>query len=788
MLRGAFRALLVAALVLFAAAGPAFAQVGPGELVVTVIDADTKTALENAELFLIGPVQTSALTNKTGILRFEEVPPGLYRARIQLRGYQTSNVNDFEVNDGRRVTLTVALVPNQVIGRIVAHSSTTANSTDINENSALRRISDSLYDALGQLAGVNVSQNSNGTDGAVTISLRGRDESQTGISIGGIPISGASQGAVLRALGSDLFSGASVDFSGNAGNIAGRVNYNLLEPTKQWVTRFSDSYSTFDRSSFSSSITGSVGKLGIAAQYSHRSTGSPFDGLTYEDQSGTTYQHDGGARLTAELLRLRYALTERTTLNAGLILSNSGGSPACPVLTELVVCGYGVGLKNGGHFMFGSMGLQSLIGNVALKIDFSTYGGSFIQNRLQAVIAGTPAPSEDIYQYQQNAGTVALNATLRRHALALSYNASAERDVYTPVDLLFSMPSLYAPTSSSLNLTDTYKINTKFSVRGGISSAYATGANASALESAGANWQPSKSDTFDASAQFGSAQPTGTGNAVFSEPSLLTFTCDGVTRVGGPGDPGTSQSSTSYNASWTHTWRTGLLTGSLYRQVQDGQNFYAPVPFASEPAGYFPAGYIAALQQAWSRPLACGGLPFDINRLYVSQSLAGTLRRYEGLNVSGRFNAGRNVVIFPNYAVTAATLLSGDPRLASPFSYVITGSQLPYRPLHTASVVVDALQPKAGLEWIANAQYAGPNNGQRLNAYTQVNFGVTRALSRGALTAFVSNLFNTDSGIFYTTQNAYPLPLAGGGSIAQNAQPLTPRSFTVQYTVRTARH
>jgi hypothetical protein len=66
-----------------------------------------------------------------------------------------------------------------------------------------------------------------------------------------------------------------------------------------------------------------------------------------------------------------------------------------------------------------------------------------------------------------------------------------------------------------------------------------------------------------------------------------------------------------------------------------------------------------------------------------------------------------------------------------------------------------------------------------------VNAGVSRALARGTLTAFISNLTNVDSGIFWTTQYGYRLPLAGGGVAVQPANPLTPRSVTIQYSVRT---
>ena len=136
---------------------PAAAQIAPGELVITVVDAATKAPLENAEVFLVGPVQTSALTPKAGLLRFEEAPAGLYRVKVQLRGYQAATLTDVEVPDGRRITVRVSLVAAGLseIGHVQARSSASVSSQDVNENSVVRRISDSLNDALGQLAGVS---------------------------------------------------------------------------------------------------------------------------------------------------------------------------------------------------------------------------------------------------------------------------------------------------------------------------------------------------------------------------------------------------------------------------------------------------------------------------------------------------------------------------------------------------------------------------------------------------------------------------------------------------------
>src|SRR5437660_6430970 len=100
MLRRFLIAAVSAALVSPVRPLPAAAQIAPGELVITVADAATKAPLENAEVFLVGPVQTSALTPKAGLLRFEEAPAGLYRVKVQLRGYQAATLTDVEVPDG----------------------------------------------------------------------------------------------------------------------------------------------------------------------------------------------------------------------------------------------------------------------------------------------------------------------------------------------------------------------------------------------------------------------------------------------------------------------------------------------------------------------------------------------------------------------------------------------------------------------------------------------------------------------------------------------------------------
>src|SRR4030088_1209586 len=130
--------------------------------------------------------------------------------------------------------------------------------------------------------------------------------------------------------------------------------------------------------------------------------------------------------------------------------------------------------------------------------------------------------------------------------------------------------------------------------------------------------------------------------------------------------------------------------------------------------------------------------------------------------------------------VTAA-----DQRFTGFDRTLILSSQIPGRPLHTGNLTIDAMQPWSGIEFLANARYVGPNNNQRLAPFTLVNVGLSPALGWGRITVFASNLFNTESGNFSTLQYAQPIPLSGGGTLLQAANPNTPRQYTVTYSCNT---
>ena len=89
------------------------------------------------------------------------------------------------------------------------------------------------------IGGVDVTQDSNDPNAPQTISLRGHDESQTAITLDGIPL-GAPGSAVEPALDQhrSVHRAPGVSFGAQAGALGGSVNFRTLQPTQTWQSRF----------------------------------------------------------------------------------------------------------------------------------------------------------------------------------------------------------------------------------------------------------------------------------------------------------------------------------------------------------------------------------------------------------------------------------------------------------------------------------------------------------------------------------------------------------------------
>jgi hypothetical protein len=381
---------------------------------------------------------------------------------------------------------------------------------------------------------------------------------------------------------------------------------------------------------------------------------------------------------------------------------------------------------------------------------------------------------------------LAASATLTkdRHTFTLSGSTYAGITTFTPtVDSSgFVRASTFATASRSVQLADSYKVNDKLTLGPNLSYAGTTGAGSSLLAGASAAWRPTGSDSYNASLSVGSSQPANGLVRSFSDPLSARINCfAGTAQVSGPGDLPGHQSALSYDVGWTHSWTHGQFSLDAYRQSQSGQLVGAQVTANS--LGLGPGNpFYDALYGYYSNVCGNGALPLSA---YVQQQVGGTTRVYQGYTATARLGIGRNVVVIPSYSTTGAMVTAADPRYTGLDSTLVLNEQIPGRPVHTGNLTVDAFHPPSGLELLANAHYVGANNNQRLAPYALVNLGLSHALGIGRITVFASNLFNTEAGAFSTLQYAQPIPLSGGGSLLQAANPNSPRQYTVSFSFNT---
>jgi hypothetical protein len=779
------------AVMYFAGAGTAVADTDTGEITITVVDARSSGPVADARALLIGPTTASSLTTSGGKIDYTDVPAGIYRVRVFRTGFQPGISKDFEVLSGRAVAVRVELAPVEqsglkVIGSVTARSSVNISSSDINDTSAVRRLSDSLTDALDKLAGVSVTQSSGDPSSTVTVSLRNHDESQTAVTLDGIPLGPSGSGVNLRGLNTDLFSGASASFSPSAGSLGGSLNFRTLQPTQTWQERLSGTTGTYDRSNYQLAETGSIGRLGLALQHTWRGSNNPLTGRTYLDASGLDYAHEGESQSLGDFLKFRYRIDDRTTFSGTGISSNSRIEPLCTQFVTLVPCGAGPGNQTTGHFAFGYGTLQSLVGNVAASLSIYANSSRSDSDFSDRYVEGLPSPSHDVMTMFSRGIAYSASAAQGRHTLTFSGNTYAATNGSTPLaGSQFEVPFTNQIASSTESLQDAFKASDQLAYTTHLSVAATSGAGAGLLGGFGATWRPQKNDALEGNLSFGSSQPGTNVSKSFSDPATARYNCAGNNAVvNGPGDSAGPQSSVSADLGWTHQLAWGSFTLDVFRQHQTGQLINALVNANSEPAGYFPDGYIAAVASSYQGALVCGTdsalLPGNV---WVMQSIGGTARTYQGFDLSGRFALGRYVVVLPTYSTNSAVLTAADARLVSAISTSIVGAQLPGRPVHRGGVTIDALHPKSGTELLANAQWTGANNFQNLGSYVTASFGVSHDLGPGRLTLFENNAFDTYAGEYTSAQYQQPLRLSTGGQLALGATPLTPRTVSLTYSM-----
>jgi len=769
------------------------AQSDTGEIWITVQDAGSKAPVILARVLLDGPVVTSEFTGNDGKVHFIDVPDGIYRARVFARGFQAVTSSNFEVTNGRSVTVAVELAQSQAplktIASVVSKSTATVSTSSISSNSAQRKLSSDLADALGKLSGVNVTTSSNDSDATQTISLEGQDASQTAMSVNGIPLNSPGMAGNVRGINSDLFTGANVSFGPQAGGFGGGVGFSTLQPTLSWQSEFSLSMGSIGKNNYLASQSGSLGKLGFAFTHTYRAVPSLLDGMTYLDASGLNYNHNGDRNSTGTLLNLRYQLTDAQTISGLYMHSTNSANMVCTQFTGPVPCGFGPNNTNNGTFDLYSLSDNTLIGNTQVQASFFGTRMSSLNDLLNRYVGGVAAPTGTQSTNYSNGFSV--NATLPardRHTISVSAYSTNSRSTYTP---LVSQAAPYtfngqSTSYSSLTLNDSIRANPKLRFNDSIGLSRSSNAPSTILLGFSTNWQPTTSDTYAFSYNIGGAGARFGRQGILSDPAQLRFDCNGAVAFGSaPGDNSSANSSTSARLSYTHKMTGGLISAQLYRMSQNG--VVLPVDVngtALTGSGIFPPNYFAIAHATFVNE--CGvpvGTVFGPQNAYFSTPISGVQRVYEGFHLNGYFTFG-NLVVEPFYDTQVAKANSSDPRFANPYAITIPGAQLPNVPLHRAGLTLDYKPPRSVFEYLANASYTGGNNSQNLPAYATVDAGVNYQTSRGALTFAASNILNTYGGIFSTSQGAVPYVTQNGAIIPTVARPNTPRQYSVTYTLR----
>lgn len=785
-------ACLTLALVTSAFPRVALAQSETGQIRISVTDEDGKTPLSLARVVLDGPVVTSELTSAKGLVTFIDVPDGIYRARIAKSGHQSITSAPFEVVNGRSVTVNVTLALStslKIIGTVVAKSSASISTTSINQDSAQRKLSSDLADALNKLSGVSVNVSSDDTDAAQTISLEGHDASQTQLSLDGIPLNAPGSAGNLGSFATDLFGGASVRNGPQVGGLGGGVNFSTLQPTLSWMTQTSFSAGSDGRYNYSAAESGSLGKLGIALQNTFRQNTSLVDGMTYLDASGLDYSHDGDSSIAGDLARFRYQFSDSQTLTGTFLGSNRTADLACLRFTGSVPCGYGPGNTSTGNVQLYSLADNALVGETSIVA--SVYGSTFnnVNDQLDRFVNGVAQPIG--FSSDTHSRGYTLSAQLpakERHTISIQSSGSWSDSATTPL-VAAAKPYYNATTSSdyaTVQITDTVHANDKLTLTESLGGSRATGGFSSALGSANLAWKPTSKDVFTGSLSVGGVAATPSRTTILSDPASLRFDCKGNVAYGdAPGDSPTPSSSTSERIGYTRSLGGGSLTFQLYNQVQNGS--VLPVEVNGSvllASGTITPAYLAAVQAIYQSPAGCGAsAPLTATQLYFTAPVAGVQRVYQGGSISGFVRAG-NLVVQPFYNLTVAKINSNDVRINNPYSITVAGQQLPNVPQQRAGLVLDYKAPNSSVEWLADAQYTGKNNPNNLPAYTQFDAGVSAAVYHGTLTLAVSNITNTYAGTFAGPTNAVPYFTQNGVAIPTTARPLAPRSVSVTWSAK----
>ena len=587
-----------------------------------------------------GSIITSEVSGPTGQVVFTDVPDGIYTARVFKRGYNAVTSARFEVLEGRSVTVNVALAIDtgglKVIGSVSVKSTASVSTTSIGQDSAQRKLSNDLADAMNKLSGVSVSTSGDDTSSTQTISLEGQDSSQTQLTLDGIPVSAPGAGGNLGSFNTDLFSGASVSFGPQLGGLAGGVNFRTIDPTISWLSQITGSVGSFGKYNYSLAESGSDGKLGLAAMVTNRLQPSLIDGDVYLDASGLDYVHEGDVTSNGALLKLRFTSNDSQSLTGTFLSSTRDAELVCLRFSGALPCGYGPGNYANGSTQLYSLTDNALIGDTTIQASVFSTNSKNLQDQLQRYVDGEAQP----IGYGSSTTSTGFTATgdlpsKDRHTFSVTAYGTQSSAITTP--LVPEAQPYYNSTQTSgyaaIQLNDTIHSNAKLTL---LESAGINGANnaqTSVLASTGLTWRPTSVDTYTASYAVGGAAPQPSRSQILTDPASMRFDCNGNVAYGNaPGEQPGASSSISARVGYTRSMRVGNVSVQIYRQVQNDVVLPTQVNgTVLEALGDITPQYIAEIEQVFQSAGGCNTTAtLGASQLYFTTPIGGVTRVYEG--------------------------------------------------------------------------------------------------------------------------------------------------------------
>ena len=290
-------------------------------------------------------------------------------------------------------------------------------------------------------------------------------------------------------------------------------------------------------------------------------------------------------------------------------------------------------------------------------------------------------------------------------------------------------------------------------------------------------WSTRNAGRFAFALAAGAGDPQASNIDFTTDPSLLQYSCRahaafGATAGDAPGNP----AQRSARAAWSGDFPNGAVTLTAF--TQSVRNATVPALANASALGWLPAGYVAAATAAYADPLVCGDAPGAgrTPAVYLSTFVSGASEQFNGLRLDSDLHLRRlRAHVFAD--ALEATAASADPRLTSATSLTPSGTQILGVPRLSGGV--DLAYQWPGVRGLVSVTASAANNARNLPAYALLTAGIEKPFAGGVASAYVTNVFNTYSGLFATTALGLPLRSGGGIAVPFAGIPFAPRELHV---------